>query len=443
MQAWTCSFQNFADLSVIRYHITLAQSCVSVNTSHCFGENANKPSCFDNGQRFKIPAAASYNITVAGASGGRGVCNPLRGLGLRLTLNQVSLSSDDELFILAGEKGHGICDNIDIESNNNPICKFLSDNATASSDCHEFWLNWLKNQLEAQYNNSEITSLGQYLGGGGGGGASMIKVKRAPNGKFDDRLPLAVAGGGGGSSAILNYSAFFELYLSKVSQPKDSKVMQRNFPYQRWLNAKNEFDTQQCCNFSTQKFSPCGSRGFRESDLVGTAGAGGGYNPWVLHRTEVDGGFLTEQRENFAIGGLDCGSKLGQSVPVQIQRGASKGGFGGGGGGCAGGGGGGGYTGGAVLGTGPDIPGGGGCSFINSNFEIISTENDLNSEENGFVDIVPSNCGCNYKCIVHVLEEKYECVCPENTTLAYDLDSCYKCKSIGYLKINNSFVRFA
>ena len=112
------------------------------------------------------------------------------------------------------------------------------------------------------------------------------------------------------------------------------------------MQKKNDSSKQECCNFSTKAFSPCGSRGYRESNSIGTAGADGGYYPWVLHRIEVDGGFLN-QAENVATGGLDCGIELGgvrdtgNSLPFQ----GAKGGSGGGGGACAGGGGGGGFTG--------------------------------------------------------------------------------------------------
>ena len=59
-------------------------------------------------QGFRVPRAGLYNITVAGAAGGRGLCNPEIGQGLVQKI-QVELSLRYELLVLVGQRGLGPC----------------------------------------------------------------------------------------------------------------------------------------------------------------------------------------------------------------------------------------------------------------------------------------------------------------------------------------------
>ena len=105
------------------------------------------------------------------------------------------------------------------------------------------------------------------------------------------------------------------------------------------------------------------------------------------------------------------------------------GGFGGGGGQCESGGSGGGYTGGSVFSNRYfGIPGNGG--FYNYFSELpndaVQLSVELNQEHDGFVEIVPADCGCEYECIVDEEQDEFTCNCPENATLAPNGLDCYE-----------------
>ena len=143
---------------------------------------------------------------------------------------------------------------------------------------------------------------------------------------------------------------------------------------------------------------------------------------------DVDGKLLSQQN-NFAEGGSDCSSSL-QTIDSHVFSGVF-GGYGGGGGGCGSGGGGGGYTGGHVLENFPDTPGSGGDAGVfdlNEDCGILVTNliDFRNNDDDGYVEIVESNCECAGQCKVFTEEGQFECSCPNGTLLAEDMSDCYQ-----------------
>ena len=224
-------------------------------------------------------------------------------------------------------------------------------------------------------------------GGGGGGGGSMIWVRNATGQYSDDVLPLVAAAGGGGTSAKLNYSNIYD-YDGIPAENRTLKLY-----YIDWINGQSIDED------GLNEGNP-GNVGNRPS--MNSAGSGSGWvnNIEIQSIQNIDGSLLS-QSENFAKGGQDCPNNSPAFINV-------TGGFGGGGGACSDGGGGGGYGGGwVVLPGGPTIPGRGGYS-LNSEFngEILES----NSGE-GYVKIVPLDCGCsNKECIIN--GDVFECQCP-------------------------------
>ena len=380
-----------------------------------FGSNA-----YEGAQGFKVPRSGLYNITVAGAAGGRGVCNFEYGRGLVVEF-QANLSHKKELLILVGQKGLRPCDvNPDHE-----LCQNSSMAFNESIECGDEWDRLLGRE----------TLVHLLVGGGGGGGASMIWQKNLMTGEFSDD-PLVIAGGGGGGSAILSYEAALSSYQtattwftpscdasssgSSSGQVNDSEV---EF-YQDFLNAKSNIYDE--CLYSIP-----GVRGIsyrdRFSPFVGlVAGSGGGFIsrlPLLL----LDGGLLSESVA-FAHGGLDCGPQLSDSLTGgNLPFDGVYGGFGGGGGGCGGGGGGGGYTGGAVIGLGEFVGGGGGLTPGGGGYSALNGEMDIPdfslSDGDGYVEIVPADCGCVHECVID--GDQFECLCPNGTELAPDQGDCF------------------
>lgn len=347
-----------------------------------------------------------YNITVAGASGGRGLCNTVFGFGAVQKL-QVELSLEHELLILVGQHGIGPCEvnNLDPELWQ-LLCEDPPRSFNESEECQVVWREWL---LEA-YNGSVAAALffGNVTGGGSGGGASMIRLIEAESGQFAD-LPLVVAAGGGGSPAVLvDYSANLNITLSIEEQ---SFLFLDGTPY--FPNAP----------------VPSGVRGNRnEVSTAVSSGAGGG---WIRHFRFIDAaidGMPLSESLNFAQGGSDCAAVLGRaSYPVK----GVFGGFGGGGGGCGGGGGGGGFMGGSVLFQAIPVEGlgGGGFSVYFNNSPVILYDRGSGYNTammDGYVDIVLSDCGCVHECVVDEEADQFECLCPEDAQLAPDQSDCFK-----------------
>ena len=360
---------------------------------------------FQGAQGFRLPQAGLYNITVAGASGGRGLCNIVFGFGAVQKL-QVELSSEHELLILVGQRGIGPCevDNLDPELRQR-LCEDPPSSFNESEECQIMWREWL---LEA-YNGSVF--FGGVTGGGSGGGASMIRLIEAESGQFANR-PLVVAAGGGGSPGVLVYRTDYFTSLNTTLSIEEQ--------YHQYLHGTPYFPNAPV---------PSGVRGNRdEMSTVISSGAGGG---WTRHFSIIDApidGMPLREHLNFAQGGSDCVAVFG-TAPYPVE--GVFGGFGGGGGGCGGGGGGGGFMGGSVLVRAIPVEelGGGGLSvyFNNSPVTLYDRGSGYNTAMmDGYVDIVLSDCGCVHECVVDEEADQFECLCPEDTQLAPDQSDCFK-----------------
>ena len=377
---------------------------------------------YSGAQGFKVPRAGVYNITVAGAAGGRGLCNPEIGLGLVQQI-QVELSPRYELLVLVGQRGLGPCsiDNPPAVCSDFPTLSMTNE----SVECFNQWYFFL-NSL----NSSEVGEFTlAHVGGAGGGGASMVwpmLLGENSNGEVTG-LPLAISGGGGGSPTALAYRCTVEdLGLRYYLPLDDGEIFSFQEVYTAFLNAK--LDT----------YNPYlgyrieGVRGFRAPGvLLGVnAGTGGGWRSIAGAPVgEMDGGLLSSSND-FAEGGIDCATLLQTEHDIPFN--GMHGGFGGGGGGCGGGGGGGGYTGGSVLWNGiipsKKIPGSGGHSYYGeappANLNVTYIGYSLNTDLDGYVDIVPADCGCAFECLV--AEERFECLCPSDSQLAPDQSDCFQ-----------------
>ena len=404
------------DLAGVRYHLTPCESSgrMGPTDQQCFdyyrekGSNVardnlirlqTKPALFRGGQLVRIPRTALYNVTVAGATGGRGLCSPLYGRGLIIKA-QAQFREGLQMLVLAGQKGHGPCEFKDPPTDS--ICSNISENN--ATKCNETWWNLLLNSV----GESEGLDVFGCSGGGGGGGTSMIRLE---NDEGLQVFPYIVSGGGGGGAAVLDLD-----FIDTVRFTHSENATQADI-YQMFMDGKID------------SFDPVISdrealRGFSIADDC-KAGAGGGYISDEDSR-RVDGSQLIFE-DSFAEGGSECSKS--SFVPTTLTP--EVGGFGAGGGGCGGGGGGGGHTGGAIVAAGNFVPGGGGYSFtVEGSMAPTILEYGLNSEGDGYVDIVAADCGCVYDCIVYEEEDQFECLCPNNTHLAPDMNDCYhsECK---------------
>ena len=362
---------------------------------------------YDGAQGFHVPRDDVYNVTIAGASGGEGVCNYHYGLGGVISA-QVRLTTDYEYLILVGHKGTSVCD--DQEANARyPVCQQpRPTNLEEAQVCGNAWFNYT--------NKSSISqNLYMFSGGGGGGGASMVFPRRVTDQNFLD-LPIAISPGGGGASAILDYDFLAEAIPENFSNPRQN-------------SSKVERYTVHVNRHSDQYYQlwPIGTRGARLDTLTPfSSGAGGGLEAaptTLIQALAVDGRLLTQDR-NFAQGGFGCSLFDLSDDFITVF-----GGYGGGGGGCGSGGGGGGYTGGHVISSDRRIPGSGGDSEFFNYTDLPVREilpHDPFNDGDGFVEIVASNCGCDGECVVYTDERQFECLCPNDTLLAEDGSSCYR-----------------
>ena len=339
---------------------------------------------FEDFQSFRSPKDKVYNITVAGAPGGRGICNTMHGRGMIIS-TQAELTPETTLIILVGQNGGSpFCSSSDYF----PWCEGPPLSLKSAVECGNAWFDNI---------NAIAPEIFSESGGGGGGGASMIRVIR---GRYDvATYPLIIAGAGGGSSTIItNYTLLVTQYESNLTSEE---------LYQTYMDAK-----------VPDINSRGGERGTTSiNDTILRSGVGGGYiydMPYSQPKV-VDGENLYDE----PIGGEEC--FMGQKPFL-----GAVGGYGGGGGGCGGGGGGGGFTGGDVLGAANTLPGGGGISYVgNFSTHLNFVQYFINNRSYGYVDIVAANCDCVHVCTVHSKRNKYECLCPNNTQLAPDLNDCY------------------
>ena len=365
---------------------------------------------FRGGQLVKIPRTATYNLTVAGASGGSGLCSSVIGRGIVIRAQAV-LDEKFEMLVLVGQRGMGPCDFKELLIDS--ICTDLPSANENPAQCNQTWWNYLES-IGGRVAGFDVY---RHTGGGGGGGASMIRL---PNDGGLQIFPLIVAGGGGGGAAVLDLSV-----LDTVQFTRPGTNASKEEIYQAYVDGKI---TESDPFLSSAR----GGIGFiaQEAAVERSAGAGGGYVSESESR-RVDGSALIFE-EAFAEGGTDCATST--LIPTSLT--GEVGGFGAGGGGCGGGGGGGGHTGGAILGAGNLIPGGGGYSFLqNSSLNPVKLLSySWNDAGDGYVEFVAADCGCAYECRVYEDKDKFECLCPELSRLAPDLSDCYHCKSTWFHK---------
>ena len=359
---------------------------------------------FVGAQGFRVPRSGWYNITVAGAAGGRGICSPAHGRGAIQKLH-VRLEAGSNVLVLVGQRGWDYCDT-------NPqfsLCTRPPITANDSAQCSHGWLDWAKNQnLGANVN---------FLGGGGGGGASMVWLQNSSTGQFQD-LPLAISGGGGGSAALFD---------SSIAQALSNLTLWANVTSALNLTGIDFYLYQINAKLTQSDVGVTRSAGktgrmywFSNIGTLAASGGGGGWEKSgddITDSLAVTGKTLSSKWE-FATGGAPC-----------VVTNVAPGGFGGGGGGCGSGGGGGGWTGGWVLGANGNVfPGAGGYSLTMqpTHDENVSHQDTVPlNDGDGYVNFIPSDCGCAGDCDVDASSNQFGCRCPSSALLGPDLTDCY------------------
>ena len=354
---------------------------------------------FYGGQGFKFPRTGLYNVTIAGAAGGRGLCSTRGGYGAIFT-DQLYIQKDinDSVLILVGQEGTSPCETNPSYS----LCQTPPVDITEAALCNSTWSNILN------------------VGGGGGGGVSMIWGPNSTGQYTNTILPVIAAAGGGGTGTQLDYSAVIgnmpELIADTNVFVQDNETNEEF--YIRWINGQPTDMDALNAGFS-------GNVGNRPDKMLVTAGYGSGWSNAFGELLEIDGKLINTNID-FAEGGYDC-------VRVGVPFLGVNGGFGGGGGACSEGGGGGGYGGGWVIGKTPSIPGRGGYSFVSieSNAEFVNFNDGA-----GYVKIIPVDCGCSHSCTVD--GESFQCECPQSARLASNGYNCVRGKLLTclYLCVN-------
>lgn len=363
---------------------------------------------FAGGQGFTFPMSGRYNVTVAGAAGGHGICNTVSGKGL-LWRGQLDFAAGENILILVGEKGGSPCENENFFGAGN-LCENPPFTETDSAVCNGTWYSNILSLISSDRDLANF--IYRNIGGGGGGGASMIRlINHTMDGLEPEQLPLVIAPGGGGSAAVAVYSTVINLINETLFSNVTESDIER---YKDFMDAKISF-------FDPTDPSGIGTRGSVREQSVFRGGAGGGYFT-TRNSGDVDGGYLNA-KENFAEGGFDCTRQLFDLVDVDATD--ETGGFGGGGGQCGGGGGGGGFSGGRSSGGDHLFPGQGGYYYAVGAVNIDNQDKrtvqetiiDWNQIEQGYVEFVLADCGCAGVCLVNETADTFECVCPDNKTM--------------------------
>ena len=328
-------------------------------------------------QIFVVPRSGNYTVTIAGASGGHGVCSNYSGLGV-IARETVQFRRGEILRILVGQQGISACDG----HQDNDFCEIFMN---VSEHCETLW-NTVNNNLLTD-------SLYLYDGGGGGGGASLLEYN---NLSFN---PIVIAPGGGGAGAIYNISTLKSLSNSSHDDADALEVLYQKYTY------GHAFE-----NYSKEVSGTIGTRVFHNS-----AGPGAGYFPNSLISLTSDPDALALH----GFGGEDCSQSIRVIFVETFPFPDSHGGFGGGGGGCDGGGGGGGYTGGSILFVKSAIAGEGGYSWPDPPWPLKGY-----NDGDGYVELFLESCGCTYNCIIYN-QSSFECSCPSDTLLALNGFDCY------------------
>ena len=326
-------------------------------------------------QIFVVPRSGNYTVTIAGASGGHGVCSNYSGLGV-IVKETVEFRRGEILRILVGQQGISACDgHQDVD-----VCQISND----TEACENLW--------DTNHDHLEIQI---YDGGGGGGGASLLEYNDS---SLDDFNPIVIAPGGGGAGTIYNVTTFLSSLNIAYDDSDDLEVLYRNYTYGHAFDIFSEFAN-----------GTIGTVG--ERDYVDAPGPGAGYR-----RTSVPAELDPHALSLHGFGGKDCHVSV-RIVKVPFPD--TNGGFGGGGGGCEGGGGGGGYTGGSILYVGLTAAGEGGYSWPDPPWTFIEY-----NDGDGYVELFLESCGCTYNCIIYN-QSSFECSCPSDTLLALNGFDCY------------------
>ena len=321
-------------------------------------------------QLFTVPRSGNYTITIAGASGGHGVCSNYSGLGV-IAKETVQFRRGEILRILVGQRGISACEaHQDID-----ICQASSDTET----CENLW--------NTTYRVMASEDFYFYDGGGGGGGATLLEfITAMPN-------PTVIAPGGGGAGAIYNVTTFLSSLNITYNDSSDLEALYRNY------TNGHAFET-----YSEEADGTTGTQ------IYNSARPGGGYFSY-----EIDLSVASFTLSYFGFGTPDCTEN---TLHFNIFP-DTHGGFGGGGGGCNGGGGGGGYTGGSIIADGAAIAGEGGYSWPDPPWPFV----DYNDGD-GYVELFLESCGCTHNCIIYN-QSSFECSCPSDTLLALNGFDCY------------------
>ena len=321
-------------------------------------------------QIFVVPRSGNYTVTIAGASGGHGVCSNYSGLGV-IVRETVQFRRGEILRILVGQQGTSACDG----HQNNDFCQISND----AEACANMW--------------DKNVQFYTFDGGGGGGGASLLEYN---NSNF---FPIVIAPGGGGAGAIYNITTFLSVLNITHSDTNNADYLEfyRSYPYGH--------------AFETSSILANGTIGSGIS--IGSAGPGAGYDEFTIqvatlpHALSLNG-----------FGGQDCSVISRTTEPLPFPD--THGGFGGGGGGCNGGGGGGGYTGGSIIVNGAELAGEGGYSWPDPPWPLIGY-----NDGDGYVELFLESCGCTYNCTIYN-QSSFECSCPSNALLAPNGFDCYR-----------------
>ena len=302
-----------------------------------------------------------YNLTVAGAAGGRGLCSLYYGRGAVLKVTAY-LTAGQDAAILVGQKGTGPCD-VDPSLE---LCQEDPMNVNESENCF----------------NLLFEEAGFFGEGGGGGGASLVVLL---NETKLAGLPLVMSGGGGGSGPP---------YCDPVPV-----LLPIEFLNGSLLSGSGENGGCTTLDDDACSFRP---------------GVGSGWKGNSSSLMSVDGqGFI--MGDDFAVGGLPCFANF------ETYGGFG----GGGGGCFEGGGGGGYTGGSVFVDLCFVHGEGGTSFVANtsSGKEVILLDFHTNNDT-GFVEIVPVDCGCTGSCVMYE-SDQFGCVCPENSVLAPDQSDCY------------------
>ena len=101
---------------------------------------------YEGAQGFKIPRETLYNVTVAGASGGIGICSFEYGFGLKRKV-QIHLSLDYEILVLVGQKGSSPCELDSLPYNGMLLACYIQVTWRATvGDCY-LWRNAFRGHM--------------------------------------------------------------------------------------------------------------------------------------------------------------------------------------------------------------------------------------------------------------------------------------------------------